>query len=69
MPRAKQITFSRTVQRRRYEPERLEVVVDLDPGDTVEDAFVWAKREVYSLLHVDPASGRSYESTSDPHRS
>jgi hypothetical protein len=57
MPRAIQVTFSRTVQRRRYEPEKLEVVVELEGDDTVENAYAWAKMRVYELLGVDPATG------------
>lgn len=46
----KTVTYAMLRQTKPYENDRAEVVVELHPGDTVDEAFALAKRECATAL-------------------
>ena len=46
----KTVTFSKTKQVHPYEPERIELTIELAEGDLVEDAVARARRTCDALL-------------------
>lgn len=48
--RVSRISIARTVQVDLYEPERVEVTVDLDPGDCPKKAATAARQVAYQAL-------------------
>lgn len=50
------VVFSKTVQVQRYEPERIELTIDLNEGDTVGDAVSAARRTCSRLLGLTPSA-------------